>query len=208
MHMHEQWWLHCASQRRQWMPLSEHMYCVAVAFNMTEWVEQWICIKFCLQIQHFSVQTIWMIKKAFRHGAMSTAQVKMWHKCFKDDWESFESDPCSGRSITSKTPENVDHVWAAINKDCQLTVWELEVDLGIPKTTVSEILTQDYGIKRVIAKFIPQLLLPEHHAAVANDTERTVWGPKVPTWRGPRHHCPMYNISCICIFFNKCLCFS
>ena len=49
---------------------------------------------------------------------------------------------------------------------------ELEADLGIPKTTVSEILTQDLGMKRVAAKFIPWLLLPEqkeHRAAVAND---------------------------------------
>ena len=48
----------------------------------------------------------------------------------------------------------------------------IEADLGIPKTTVSEILMQDLGMKRVVAKFIPWLLLPEqkeHCAAVAND---------------------------------------
>ena len=38
---------------------------------------------------------------------------------------------------------------------------ELEADLGIPKTTVSEILTQDLGMKGVVAKFILGLLLPE-----------------------------------------------
>ena len=35
-----------------------------------------------------------------------------------------------------------------------------------------EILTQDLGMKRVVAKFIPRLLLPEqreHRAAVADD---------------------------------------
>ena len=50
-------------------------------------------------------------------------------------------------------------------------MWELEADLGTPKITVSEILTQDLGMKHVMAKFAPQLLLPEqkeHHAAVAN----------------------------------------
>ena len=26
---------------------------------------------------------------------------------------------------------------------------------------------------------------------------RTVWGPKVLLWRRQRHHCPMYNVSCI-----------
>ena len=55
-------------------------------------------------------------------------------------------------------------------------VRELEADLGIPKTTVSKILTQDLGMKCVMAKFIPWLLLPEqkkHHAAVANDLIQT-----------------------------------
>ena len=49
---------------------------------------------------------------------------------------------------------------------------ELEADLGIPKTTVSEILMQHLGKKHVVEKFIPWLLLPEqkeHNAAVAND---------------------------------------
>ena len=53
---------------------------------------------------------------------------------------------------------------------------ELEADLGIPKTTASEMLTQDLGMKRVMAKFLPWLLLPEqkeHCAAVANDLIQT-----------------------------------
>ena len=29
------------------MPLSEHVYYVAKTFKIAEWVEQWICIKFC-----------------------------------------------------------------------------------------------------------------------------------------------------------------
>ena len=32
------------------MPLSEHVYCVAIMFKMTEWVEQPICIKFSLSL--------------------------------------------------------------------------------------------------------------------------------------------------------------
>ena len=34
---------------------------------------------------------------------------------------------------------------------------------------------------------------------------RTVWDPRCLVWRRLRHHCPMYNVSCI---FNKCLYFS
>ena len=49
---------------------------------------------------------------------------------------------------------------------------ELEADLGIPKTTVSEILMQDLGMKCVVANFVPWLLLAEqkeHCTAFAND---------------------------------------
>ena len=63
------------------------------------------------------METIQVIQKAFGGGAMSAAQIKVWHKCFKDGQESVESDPHSGRPATSRTPENVVHVWAAINKD-------------------------------------------------------------------------------------------
>ena len=57
---------------------------------------------------------------------------------------------------------------------------ELKADLGIPNTTVSEILTQDLGMKRVMAKFILWQLLPEqreHSAALANDLIQTADEP-------------------------------
>ena len=49
-------------------------------------------------------------------------------------------------------------------------------DLGIPNSTVSEILTQDLSMECVMAKFIPRLLLPEqkeYRAVLANDLIQT-----------------------------------
>ena len=129
------------------MSLSEHVYWVAITFKITEWVEQQICIKFCIKLEHSSMKTIHMIQKAFGDDAMSTVKMKVWHKCFKDGWESVESVLHSRRPATSRTPENVERVGATINKDWWLTERELEADLGIPKTTVSEILMQDPGMK-------------------------------------------------------------
>ena len=34
------------------MPLTEHVYCLAFAFKTTEWVEQQICIEFCVKLKH------------------------------------------------------------------------------------------------------------------------------------------------------------
>ena len=56
-------------------------------------------------------------------------------------------------------------------------MWELEADLEILKTTVSDILMQDLGMKRVVAEFVQGRLLPEqkeHRAAVTNDLIQTI----------------------------------
>ena len=50
------------------MALSEHVYCVAIAFQMSEQVEQRICIKLCVKLEHSSVENTWMIQKAAALG--------------------------------------------------------------------------------------------------------------------------------------------
>ena len=50
------------------MLLSEHVYCVAVAFKMAEWVEQQIYVKFCVKLEHSSTETIQMTQKATAMG--------------------------------------------------------------------------------------------------------------------------------------------
>ena len=55
-------------------------------------------------------EIIQMIQKVFRDNAMRAAQIKVWHKCFKDSQESVESYPCSARPATSRTPENGERV--------------------------------------------------------------------------------------------------
>ena len=47
-----------------------------VAFKMTKWVEQKICIKFCVKLEHSSMETIWMIQKA---AAMATDDWQLHH---------------------------------------------------------------------------------------------------------------------------------
>ena len=48
---------------------------------------------------------------------MRAVQIKVWHKCFKGGREFVESDPHSGRPTISRTAENAERVWAAVNKD-------------------------------------------------------------------------------------------
>ena len=60
------------------MLFSDHIYYGAIAFKMTEQVEQQICIKFCVKLEHSSAETIWMIQKA-------TAMSSWWWAA--GDWQ-------------------------------------------------------------------------------------------------------------------------
>ena len=90
---------------------------MAITLKMTELVKQQICIVFCVKLEHSSVETTWMIQKDFGDNAMSAMQIKVWNKHIRDGREPVESNPHSGRPATSRTPENVECVQAAINKD-------------------------------------------------------------------------------------------
>ena len=119
--------------------------------KMTEKQDQRICIKFCFQLRKTSSESIQMMQKAFGNECMSKTWIKEWYNHFKRGRTSVESDSRSGRPSTTKTLDNIEQVRLAIEGDRRLTVRELENDLGIPKTTVWEILNKILGTTRVCA---------------------------------------------------------
>ena len=91
------------------------------------------------------------MQKAFGNECMSKTQIKEWYNRFKGGRTSVDSDSRSGRPSTTKTLDNIERVRLAIEGDHRLTVRELENDLGLPKTTVWEILNKILGMTRVCA---------------------------------------------------------
>ena len=73
------------------MLLSEHVYCVAIPFKMTEWIEQWICTKFCVKLEHSSAETILMIQKAAAMGNwwLAASSWRYAHLCIASYAEFF-----------------------------------------------------------------------------------------------------------------------
>ena len=92
-----------------------------------------------------------MMQKAFKNECMNKTRIKEWYNRFKGGRTSVDSDSRSGRPSTTKTLDNIERVRLAIEGDRRLTVRELENDLGIPKTTVWEILNKILGMTRVCA---------------------------------------------------------
>ena len=161
------------------MPLSEFGYCVAIPFKITERVEQQrICIRFCIKVEHSSMETVWMIQKAKAVGnwwptASSRQCARSCTISCAVFWWNFKSPGDSApvqiwHAVTSGFSQNYYHLWTA--GDLRLSVkfrktwwgswWQLEELCEVPRCLF---------------------------------------------WRGLRRLCPIYNVSCI--FFNKCLYF-
>ena len=84
------------------MPLCEHVYSVAAEFKMTEQVEQWICIKLCMKLEHSSMETIQMSQKATAMGNRSLAASSQQHahSCITSHAEFFgETSNYPGDSV-------------------------------------------------------------------------------------------------------------
>ena len=118
---------------------------------MTEKQDQRICTKFCFQLGRTSSETMQMMQKAFGNECMSKTRIKEWYNRFKGGRTSVDSDSRSGRPSTTKKLDNIERVRLAIEGDRRLNVCELEYDLGIPKTTVWEILNKILEMTRVSA---------------------------------------------------------
>ncbi|GFT88999.1 protein GVQW3 [Trichonephila clavipes] len=125
---------------------------------MAERTEQQICIIFCFNLGKSCTETIEMLQKAFKDECMGKTQIKEWYGRFKNGRTSVDSDPRSGRPSTGTSSHNVERVRVAVEQDRRFTVRELEDEIRIPKSTVWRILTENLGMTRVCAKFIPKLL--------------------------------------------------
>ena len=66
----------------------------------------------------------------------------------------------------------IEKVCQIVMKDCRLTLREIVKEVGISRGSVHCILTEDWCMQRVLAKFIPNLLMEEWkelHVEMAKD---------------------------------------
>ena len=141
------------------MPLSEHVYCVAVTFKLTNWLEQRICIRFCIKFEHSSLETIQMIRKATAMGSwwLAASSQQCAHSCVTSYAEFFGK--------TSHPPADSAPLQPRFGALPLLAFPQTKVILWKGRNFISEIRDNTTGLLMVIG--------------------RTVWGPKVPTLRGP-----------------------
>ena len=141
------------------MPLSEHVYCVVITFKMTEWVQQWICIKFCIKLEYSSVETVQMIQKAAARGNwwLAASSQQCTHSCTMSRAEFFGETSNHPGDSAAPTAQ----MWCPVTSGFSWTkiIFERE-----------EITDHQWDSGK--------------YNAAANGVGRTVWGPKVSTLKG------------------------
>ncbi|PNF40093.1 hypothetical protein B7P43_G10714 [Cryptotermes secundus] len=128
---------------------------------MTESLEQRYCIKFCQKFGDTQAETIRKIQQAFGDDAMGVTQIKEWFNRFKHGRMSADSDLRSGRPSTSRHADVIEKVRTLIMEDRRLAIREAADEVGINRDSANTVFTEDLGMRRVAAKFVPKLLSPE-----------------------------------------------
>ena len=112
-------------------------------------LKQRYTIKFCAKLEKSGYETLQLLRTAYGDAVLSSAQVLSWHKAFKDGRESVEDKQRAGRPSTSKTENGVIHMKAVLDRDRHLSVRLMAEEVGLPKTDVHRIITEDLHMRKI-----------------------------------------------------------
>ena len=117
--------------------------------------EQHAAVKFCFLLGKMGTKTLEMLKTAYKGDALGKTQVFEWFSRFKSGEMSIEDQARSGRPSTARTDENVKKIHEIIMEDRRKTIEEVTERSGVTWSSVQRILSEDLGMRRVAAKFVP-----------------------------------------------------
>ena len=130
---------------------------MAITFKMTEQVEQLMCKRFCIKLEHSSVEIIQMIQKAAAMG----------NRWLAASWQ------CTRSCITSRAELVKHHI-------TQVTQAPYSPDLAPCDFWLFPELKSHLKGKR----FQTLNEIQENMTGLLMEIGRTVWGPKMPTLKG------------------------
>jgi len=106
---------------------------------MCDLKEQRTCLKFCFLLGKTPIESLEMLKEAFKEQALSRARVFEWFSLFKMGDLSIEDQPHSGRPSSSQKDENNAKIREKLNEDHHYTI--VSEVTGVSWSSVQRILT-------------------------------------------------------------------
>ena len=120
-------------------------------------------IQFCEALGKTPTETYKMIQDAGTVKKCCRSLVFKWHKQFKDGQSSIEDESRCGRlaKLKSAIVQDVNDLLA---EDRRFTVRTISSQLGVSKSYIHQILTDNLHMRKVSAGWVPRLLSDEQKA--------------------------------------------
>ena len=110
----------------------------------------------------------WELSCVYGSSAPSYAPVKFWVGKLKQGRTSLEDEAGSGRALDSTDKELCKKVWDLVYSDRQIHVEEIAQALGISHGSISTLLRDCLGMRKLTAHWVPKSLSDEQMATRAS----------------------------------------
>ena len=111
-------------------------------------------IRYCVNRGLTPIQTKKEMESTGKYANVSRALIYKWHKRFTDGWTD---NVTQGRKKKDNLT-TINFVKKVIDEDRRQTVREVAEKTGISKSAIQRILSNDLGMSRVFARWVPRLL--------------------------------------------------
>ena len=126
-------------------------------------------IKYCVERGMTPGQTITEMETSASHRGVSRALIYKWHKRFTTGWTESNAKKGRRKEIHSAIIKKVSDV---IDADRRHTVREVAEIVGISKSSAHKIISDELGMSRVCARWVPRLLRDEEMKRRVSDSNR------------------------------------
>lgn len=131
-----------------------------------------VLIKHCFLMGKNTVQTKQWLHKCYGDSCPSEATVKRWIAEFKRGRTDTNDAERSGRPNSAVVPENIQKVHKMILSDRKLKLCEIAEASKISEGSVSTILHEHLGMRKLNAKWVPRVLTVDQKQQRIDDSER------------------------------------
>jgi histone-lysine N-methyltransferase SETMAR len=125
-------------------------------------VAQRIIIKFLMKEGVLPSEIFTSLQAQFEDECLSQSRVFSWAKSFREVRDHVKNERHTRRPRTFVNPENVLKIGKLIRANLRITFLQLLQEVGISVGSVEEIVHNGLKVSRVSARWVPQLLSPEH----------------------------------------------
>lgn len=125
-------------------------------------LEMRVNVKFLGKLGWKPAAIIEALQAVYENNALPDSTIYRWIQEFKEGRESAKDLQRSGRPRTSITEDHVAAVQTAVEKNRRVTIDAIAEEVGISHGSVHAILTDNLGLSKLSARWVPRQLRPEH----------------------------------------------